>query len=351
MLKTDVEKAVDLTAAKLNQMAVPPVRRWILEYVLWKEPTDPALARAVEESKTYRPLLKLLETQRKDGTWPISAPRKAEEDAGPGPPYGWTHKTVVRNLYMLFEYWATRDMGHIEESLELLLSWQDEKGFIRGPETDGIPRPYSNGLAIGVLIKFGMKGDMRLERALQWLLKAQRQDGGWNIPYVQDMKYLPEYKYMKREEFLRMIASGKVQEYDPSDYYDTPSCIWTTLGALRGISMYRSLNGERNVKRAAEFVLERFFKRNHHSSFYQSERNWTMLKFPTYYGSGLTALDTLVHLGLGPDDERMEKPIRWLLNSRAKDGLWHRSERPHPIDDQWISLVCLEILGHFRDMY
>lgn len=351
MLKTDVEAAVENAAAKLNQMAVPPVRRWILEYVLWKEPTDHALMRAIEECKTYRPLLKLLETQRPDGTWPISAQRKAEEDAGPGPPYGWTHKTVVRNLYMLYEYWATRDMGHIEDSLELLLGWQDEIGFIRGPEPDGIPRPYENGLTLGVLLKYGMKGDMRVERLLQWLLKIQRRDGGWNIPYLQDMRYLPEYRYMRLEDFMGQVKEGKVREYVASDYHDAPSCIWTTLGVLRGISLYRSLNGEPHIKKAAEFVLERFFKRNHHSSFYQSGKNWTMLKFPTYNGSGLTALDTLVHMGFGPDDQRMEKPIRWLLSARAKDGLWHRTERPHPIDDQWISLVCLEILGAYSDMY
>ncbi len=351
MLRVEVDKAVEETAAKLNQMAVPPVRRWILEYVLWKESNDAALMRAVEECKTYRPFVKLLESQRPDGTWPISTPRRIEEEAGPGPPYGWTHRIVVRNLYMLFEYWATRDMGHIEKSLELLLGWQGDDGFIRGPDTDGIPKAYHQGLTLGVLLKFGMKGDMRMERLLQALLKMQRHDGGWNIPYIQDMKYLPEYRFMKREEFMRLKAEGKLPPYDPSDYDDIPSCVWTTLSALRGISIYRSLNGEKRIKKAAEFVLDRFFKRNYHSSYYLSENNWTMLKFPTYYGSGLTALDTLVHMGFGPDDERMEKPIRWLLNARSKDGLWHRSERPHPIDDQWISLVSLEILGHFRDRY
>lgn len=351
MLRTDVDKAVEEAAAKLRQTAVPPVRRWVLEYVLWKEPTNPALAKAIEECKTYRPFIKLLESQRPDGTWPVSTPRRVEEEAGPGPPYGWTQRIMVRNLYMLFEYWATRDMGHINEALELLLSWQDEDGFIRGPDIDDIPKPYNHGLMLGVFLKFGMKGDPRVEKFLQALLSMQRHDGGWNIPYLQDMKYLPEYKFMRRDDFLRLKIEGKLPEYNASDYYDVPSCIWTTLGALRGISMYRSLSGEERIRKGAEFVLERFFKRNHHMSYYHSEHNWTMLKFPTYYGSGLTALDTIVHMGFGPDDQRLDKPIKWLLNARSKDGLWHRSERPHPLDDQWISLVSLEILGHFRDMF
>ena len=351
MLKKEVESAVDDAVGKLNQVAVPPIRRWLLEYVMWKEPDDPVLQRVAEECKTYPPLVKMLEKQNPDGTWPISKARKQAEDAGPGPPFGWTHTIMVRNLYMLFEYWAPRDAGHIERSLDLILSWQHEKGYIKGPEKDGVPRPYNNGLTLGVLIKYGMKGDPGVERLIKWLLSVQREDGGWNIPYTQDMKYLPAYRYMRLSEFMQKVRNKETPEYDPREYSEIPSCVWTTLGVLRGISMYRSLSGERRIRTAAEFVLDRFFKRNHHTSFYQSGKNWTMLKFPTYYGSGLTALDTLVHLGFGPDDERMEKPIRWLLNARSKDGLWHRSERPHPIDDQWISLVCLEALGQFRDMY
>jgi len=351
MLRKDVERAVDETAAKLNQMAVPPIRRWILEYVLWKEWNAPALQRVVEECKTYRPLTKLLETQNPDGTWPLPTARKAEEDTGPGPPYGWTHIIMVRNLYMLFEYWATREEGHINNALERLLSWQDPKGFIRGPGRDGIPRPYHNGLELGVLVKFGLKGDARVEKLVDWIMSMQRHDGGWNIPYIQDMRYRPEFKYMKLDDFMQLVDEGAVPEYDPADYDDIPSCIWSTLGVLRGLSMHRSLEKTPRVRKAAEFVLDRFFMRNAHPTFYQSGKNWTMLKFPTYNGSGLTALDTVVHMGFGPDDERTEKPIRWLLSTRSKDGLWHRSKRPHPIDDQWVSLVCLEILGAYRDMY
>lgn len=351
MLRKEVEQAVDEAVARLNQMAVPPIRRWILEYILWKERSDPVLNRVIEECKTYRPMTKLLETQNQDGTWPIPASRRTAEGGEAGGPFGWTHITMVRNLYMLFEYWATREMGHIEDSLETLLSWQDPEGFIRGPEADGVPRPYHDGLELGVLVKFGMKDDERVQRLLDWLVSLQRHDWGWNVPYFQDMKYRPEYRFMRIDEFTRLIQEGKVPDHDPAEYEDIPSCIWTTLGVLRGISMNDDLAREPRFRKAAEFILDRFFTRNYHPSFYQSGKNWTMLKFPTYYGSGLTALDTLIHLGFGPDDERMEKPIKWVLNSRSKDGLWHRSERPHPIDDQWISLVCLEILGHYRDLY
>jgi hypothetical protein len=357
MMKQEIEKVVSESTAKLNQMAIPPVKRWVLEYVLGHDPTEPILRQVIEDCKVFPPMLRVLGKQRPDGTWPIPPSRKALEDAGPGPPYGWTYTTMVRNLYMLFEYWVPAGSGYITEGLEKILSWQHEKGYIKGPDLDMVPRVYYNGLVLGVMIKYGKTEDPRVDAIRDWLFSVQREDGGWNIPYIQDMKYRPEYRHMRRSEFLKLVKEGKTPAYDAGDYDHVPSCIWTTLGALRGLTVYRKYYKDkggpesRRIAQAGDFILDRFFKRNYHPSYYQSEKNWTMLKFPTYFGSGLTALDTLVHLGYGPDDERMEKPIRWVLDSRSKDGLWHRSERPHPIDDQWITMVCLIILWHFHDMY
>ncbi len=94
-----------------------------------------------------------------------------------------------------------------------------------------------------------------------------------------------------------------------------------------------------------DFVLDNFFRRNYHTSFNHSERNWTMLKFPVHHGSGLTALDCLGYLGFGPNDERMDKPIRWLMSMRKSDGFWYRSMRPHHLDDQWITVTALAVLS------
>ena len=99
--------------------------------------------------------------------------------------------------------------------------------------------------------------------------------------------------------------------------------------------------------KGAEFFLDRFFQRNYHSVFYKSEANWTMLKYPTYFGSGLCALDILTYMGFGPDDPRMDKPIRWLLGARSKDGFWHRFERPQPVTDQWITVIALSALSRY----
>lgn len=351
MLRTEIDKAVEESSRKLLEVSIPPVRRWLLECVLHKGPEDLSLQRAMAESEHYPPRVKLLETLREDGTWPIPASRRVMEDRGPGPPYGWTSVTVLRNLYMLYEYGATRETGRVEAAVERILTWQDESGFIRGPELDTFPRAHHNGLALGILMRYGCDRDPRTRAIVRWLLKTQRRDGGWNIPYHQDVKYLPEYRHMRVPEFVRLVNQGGVPGYDAELYSDVPSCIWSTVGALRGLAWVKPMAKNPEVKRACGYVLDNFFKRNYHGNFNKSERSWTVLKFPTYLGSGLTALDSLEYLGMGPEEQRMERPIKWLLGARAKDGFWYRSERPHPIDDQWISVTALMVLRYFSDMH
>ncbi len=351
MLKVEIDKAVEESSSKLLKISIAPVRRWLLEYVLCKDREDTSLQRAIAESEHYPPRIKLLETLREDGTWPIPASRKVIEDAGPGPPYGWTSVTILRNLYMLYEYCATRDTGRIDAAVERILGWQDEAGYIRGPELDTFPRVYHNGLALGIVARYGRENDPRADALVRWLLKTQRRDGGWNIPYLQDVKYLPEYKHMRVSDFIRLVNKGGAPRYDPERYYDVPSCIWSTVGAIRGLAWIKPQARNPDVKRACGYVLDNFFKRNYHGNFNRSERSWTVLKFPTYFGSGLTALDSLIYLGMGPEDERMERPMKWLLGARAADGFWYRSERPHPIDDQWVTVTALMILKYYSDMY
>jgi hypothetical protein len=318
----------------------------LLEYVLDKDVEDTQVKDALAECESYPPRVKLLESLREDGTWPIPTYRKIAEDSGPGPPYGWTYITMLRNLYMLYEYCVPKESGHIEAALDRMLSWQHEDGYIQGPELDGIPRPHYNGLALGMLLRFGMEKDPRTDRLAHWLLGQQRHDGGWNIRYLQDVKYLPEYRNLRLSDFVDMVRAGDVSGYDSDNFRDVPSCIWSSVGALRGLAWDRIYIADKRVARGGSFVLDRFFKRNYHANFFQAERNWTMLKYPTFYGSGLTALDVIAYLGFNLNDQRMEKPTRWLLNARRSDGLWHRSERPHPIDDQWISVTALMVLHY-----
>ncbi len=348
---SEIRRVVEESSRKLFQISTPPVRYWLLSDVMRKGPDDQVLQRTREECRTYPPRLKLLKTLREDGTWPIPKQRKDEEDRGPGPPIGWTYITLLRNLYTLGDYVTAKEDGNVQAALERLLDWQSDGGYIPGPTAWALPEPHYNGFALRNLNQFRMDRDPRTYRLEQWLMHMQRPDGGWNMPYVQDVRYLPPYKHMRMKDFMKLILSDDRPPYDPKEYEHIPSCVWSTLTVLRGFYWSPSMRYRREMKKGADYVLDRFFKRNYHPSFYQSETNWTILKYPTYFGSGLSALEVLASMGYGPEDERMEAAIRWLLKARSKDGFWYRSDRPSPEKDQWITEIALSVLVRYAGMY
>lgn len=348
---TEVRRVVEDSTRKLTQMAIPPVKYWLLWDVLNNDFRDPVLQQARRECETYPPRIRLLKALREDGTWPLPKQRMAEEARGPGPPVGWTYITMLRNLYSLGDWDADITDGNVRAVIERMFSWQHEDGYIRGPISNTIPATHYNAFALRNLMQFKKAGDARTQKIIRWLLKTQRSDGGWNLPFIQDVRYRPEYAHMKMAKFIRAIERGEHPSYDPKGYDDIPSCQWTTAMVIRAFYWDPVSVQRREVRRGAEFVLDRFFQRNYHPSYYQSADNWTKLKYPTYLGSGLSVLEVLTVMDYGPEDERMEKPIRWLLNMRSKDGLWHRTDRPNPEKDQWITEIAISILARYADMY
>lgn len=350
MDKKEIDAVIEHSFNRLYKNAVAPVKYWLLIYVKGKGEEDSDVQRLFEEAKSYPPRLKLLNSLREDGTWPISRNRRKDEDSGFGPPHGWTYKTMLRNLDWLHYYCASSEDGYIDAALDKIISWQNEKGYIDGPEFDKIPRTYYNGLALSIILKFGRsKNDMRIARLIDWLMKMQRPDGGWNIPYIQDARYLPQYRRLRMEDFLDLVHRGEVS-YDPEAFNDIPSCYWSTVGVLTGMVWILDDPRIKEIRRGGSFVLDGFFKKNFHSTFRQSESYWTTLKYPSYHGSGYWALDSLLYLGFGPDDPRIEKPIRWLLDAREKDGFWYYKNRPDKLSDQWITATVLMILSYYSDL-
>jgi hypothetical protein len=240
-----------------------------------------------------------------------------------------------------------RREGYISAALERILSWQSKEGYILGPKHDAFPLPNYNGYAVRTLFIYGMEDDPRVRKLADWLLSIQRKDGGWVIPYQQDVRYLPDYKNMEMSRFIEQVRTHKTPESDPKGFQNIPSCIWTTMMVVRGLARSEKYRKRRELTRGADFFLDRFFKRNWHESYQYSEKYWTMLKYPMFPGTGLTALYLLTLLGYGPSDKRMEEPIRWLLNARHSDGFWWQSDRPFLQKDQWISGFAVDVLNRY----
>ncbi|HIH01311.1 TPA: hypothetical protein HA259_04430, partial [Thermoplasmata archaeon] len=222
---SEIRRVVEESSRKLFQISTPPVRYWLLSDVMRKGPDDQVLQRTREECRTYPPRLKLLKTLREDGAWPIPKQRKDEEDRGPGPPIGWTYITLLRNLYALGDYVTVKEDGNVPAAIERLPSWQSDDGHIPGPTARALPEPHYNGFALRNLNQFKMDRDPRTYKLEQWLMRMQRPDGGWNMPYVQDVRYMPPYKHMRMKDFMKLTLSDDRPPYDPKEYEHIPSCV------------------------------------------------------------------------------------------------------------------------------
>ena len=343
----EIERVIEQSSSKLFQMSSPPVKYWLLTQIMGKDESDAVLKDTCRQCERYAPKMRLLEKLRPDGTWPIPKHKKTSEDAGPGPPIGFTYRTILWNLHTLADYRTAREEGNVEAALQNILKWQAADGHIPGPWTAAFPLPYFNGHAAQILLTFGLERNKNVQKLLAWLLSQQRSDGGWNIPYLQDLHYLPEFKWMRIHEFINFIHKSDKSKFDLTKFQDIPSCQWSTMMIVWGLSESPKLAKSKAVKRGAEFFLDRFFKRNAHTTYYQTEKHWTTLTYPTHFGNGLMGLDLLTKLGYGPDDPRMDKPISWLANARSADGIWNQSMRPHPERNQWISLIALRTLARY----
>lgn len=346
MLEDEINRIVEESANKLLQSSSPSVRYWTLKDIMGKDREDTGIQRALNECEKYPPRLEILRQIGPDGTWPKAGMSEGDRRQHiRGPDYS-VHTTMLKNLLKLLHFVTPPGDERVNLVLDRLLSWQEADGHIIGPMTHGLPQPHYNGYALYLLVGF-MDEEPRAVRLAEWLMSCQRNDGGWNMPYVQDVRYLPEYKHLSMDEFTSLMQTDERDRHDPAILQDLPSCHWTTMMVLWGLNEMIWTRRSKCVERGTDFLLDRFFQRNPHSNFYENEKNWTAMKYPHNKCSGLAALDVLIKAGRGPDDPRMEKPIRWLISSRYRDGLWTESNRPHTETGQWITLIALWILTQY----
>ena len=134
------------------------------------------------------------------------------------------------------------------------------------------------------LIQFGYADHPQVKRAVRWIVKDQKEDGGWRCGW----------------------RGGVIDGWEPMSLFASiPRQKWT-----------RSIR--RAVERGAEFYLSREMHREG-----KRYEPWYRFHYPThYYYDLLVGLDFMTALGFG-DDKRLRFAIAFLKDKRRPDGRWN----------------------------
>jgi hypothetical protein len=158
--------------------------------------------------------------------------------------------------------------------------------------------PCVTGNMARTLAEFGFENDSRVREMFEWLVKYQRDDGGWNCE-----------------------TDDRRKDGDPvhhSSFMSTIEPLW----AFSSLDPQKWPRGGRDaVERGVEFLLmHRLFKSDRSGKVIRQE--WTQLHFPLFYFYDiLHGLRVVSALGFG-GDERTKDARELLLSKRLPDGTW-----------------------------
>jgi hypothetical protein len=294
----------------------PPVRYWTSIDILDRPPDDQEVRAAQAAIATYPPVAELLATQEADGHWgklDFYLPR-----AGRGT--FWV-------LNVLGDLGLTAEQEHVQRACDFMFSHQRQDGtFCRRRHIPGLgmvwqehTEPCTQARIVRFLIQFGYGEDLRLRKAMDWLLSIQRSDGMW-------LCRGPEGRGCLRAtlDILRVAA------------------IDSQTAAIHGIS--------RAAKAVCDLLMEPRMSRYHVGDDWGT---WEGLKYPYFGFSVISALDALARLGFTLDEPTISAAATYLLNRQLPDGTWPMDScwPSTPIDfgrpgepNRWLTLDAMRVL-------
>ncbi|HTP00138.1 MAG TPA: hypothetical protein VMJ64_02090 [Anaerolineales bacterium] len=196
------------------------------------------------------------------------------------------------------------------------------KEFVGNPFFAGEVEPCINGQVGASAAYFGQD----LSRVLDWLLRGQLEDGGWNCE---------------------------------AENGSTRSSFNTTICVLEALLEYELAGGTRAGVREArlrgqEYLLERRLLRRK-STGDLIERAWSRFSFPNWWHYDvLRGLDYMRKVAVVPDD-RLREAVELVASKRGSDGRWlleNQYPGTMPVDlgeaqghpSRWITLRALRVL-------
>jgi hypothetical protein len=275
----------------------PRIRRWLtgprsdpsVRVRYWTEverrpSSDPVVRRAAASVGQLGWASSLLDFQLSGGQWatPGASPLEVVR-----PRFSSTHwvATVLADLGM------TRSDPRIQRTARIILRWREAELADSDAELCFV------GNATRTLVRFGYLDHPVVHQLIDWLVRAQKSDGGWHC--------FP-------------VRTGTLDS-------------WEGLAALAEIpEASRDPPIQNAIERGAQFYLMRRLMKEGPTRY----DPWFRIHFPNhYFYDVLVGLRILTRLGYG-GDRRLDPAVRWLKERRRRDGTW-ALDAVHPAPDEF----------------
>ena len=204
---------------------------------------------------------------------------------------------------------------------------QAPEGDIRGIFGAQYAPHYTAGM-LELILKAGYEKDPRIQKTFQWFERTRQEDGAWAWP-LRTAK-------IPYQDAVMMDSPVK------SDY-SKPFSHALTMFIIRAYAAHSVLRNSSSARRAGSLVKSRFFQADKYSD-RKAPSYWFKFQYPFWWGSLVTALDSLSLLGFGGDDPDLERGLAWLVENQQESGLWPTGYGSGSAVDHnqiWVSLsIC-----------
>jgi hypothetical protein len=323
----------------------PSVRYIALRELLGRKENSFEIIKVKSQILYSTEITKIFDKQDSKGYW-------LDKDS----PYLPKYKASYWTIMLLGQLGLGRNDARVAKACEFIFEFQHEEGGFVSQTKQNLVKEYNwrirknkklpdfniwvkeairqqqlsclTGNICAALIRLGYQDDIRVKKALDWLVKIQFQDGGWLCPY--------------------WTAHVK----------DKHGCFYGTICPLESFSEEpvenRSQETQTAIEKGAEFLLtHRLYRADHHNNKIIN-KGWLLFSFPWFYNYNiLRGLDVLTKLGYS-QDKRLDDAVKVLLGKQQKDGKWILENSPNGRiqtnieskgkPSKWVTLIALRIL-------